>query len=437
MLGLCYSGSTPTSSVPVQATELEMEAGLRPTLGRTASARSGRSYRSYPFPGTFDCRPSEMLSTIPSADSAASTAVSGGGLSGGGALTTPPEAHTAPGRTEHLQLQVEPVGGNHHAYQKSNHAHSQSTFTNTSTSAESSANHDADYQKTVFDYRVLSASMHAYRHIAIFRRFGRLSMTNILGYQQELQQLEETLHDLDREEARHHLHASISETPAGPGSCNNNSGVGSMTEETLKENRMKVMRSLRETLKCYYEALLLQDQIFTALDPPRPRDASLLLEVGGAPHHPHSISPFDDAEHRDDLVALGLGGRDSLEKAIGRIVPALFPHRNPSVEDVWSRGMSNKDVASIFSPFTRRITRLTIAFLTTAAMLLPMCILTVVGEGRKSMKLKLGLVSVFTVVLAVGVALATRGRGETIVMVSCYFSGSTCLAFAVPKLTGL
>lgn len=161
------------------------------------------------------------------------------------------------------------------------------------------------------------------------------------------------------------------------------------------------------------EALLLQEQIFTSLDPPRPIDSRLLAALEDPSSSPSDSNPFTGAPNSDDLIALGLGGRDSLEKLVGRLVPALFPHRNPSVEDVRHRNLSQKDMASILSPFTRRITRLIIALATTALMLGPMVILQFVTSA----KWKLVCISLFTVVLALLVALATRGRGEAIVMV--------------------
>lgn len=161
------------------------------------------------------------------------------------------------------------------------------------------------------------------------------------------------------------------------------------------------------------EALLLQEQIFTSLDPPRPVDSRLLAALEDPSAPPGDSSPFSGAVNSDDLVALGLGGRDSLEKLVGRIIPAIFPHRDPSVEDLRHRNLSQKDIASILSPFTRRITRLIIAIATTALMLGPMVILQFLASATW----KLVCISVFTIVLALLVALATRGRGEAIVMV--------------------
>lgn len=161
------------------------------------------------------------------------------------------------------------------------------------------------------------------------------------------------------------------------------------------------------------EALLLQEQIFTSLDPPRPVDSRLLAALEDPSAPPGDSSPFSGAVNSDDLVALGLGGRDSLEKLVGRIIPAIFPHRDPSVEDLRHRNLSQKDIASILSPFTRRITRLIIAIATTALMLGPMVILQFLASDTW----KLVCISVFTIVLALLVALATRGRGEAIVMV--------------------
>jgi hypothetical protein len=241
----------------------------------------------------------------------------------------------------------------------------------------------------VYDYRVLAQSMHAYRHLSIFRRFGRLSMANLLGYQDELTDLEEALRGLDQRDS------SIAE---------------------MKESRRALMRRLRETLRLYYEALLLQEQIFTALEPPRPRDARLLGEM--APPYPASCelaSPMMTVdEHTDDLVALGgLGDRDSLEKTIGRMLPALFPGRNPSAQDLRSRNMSSRDIASLFSPFTRRVTRMVIALGTALLMLAPMVLLRFLESDLWT----LVSIAAFTLVLAVMIAVGTRGRGESIVMV--------------------
>jgi hypothetical protein len=160
---------------------------------------------------------------------------------------------------------------------------------------------------------------------------------------------------------------------------------------------------------CIDEALLLQEQVFS-LDPPRHADSNLLTALED-PSSPRDGHPF--SVNNDDLVALGLGGRDSLEKLVGRIIPRIFPHRNPSVENVRHRNMSQRDIASIFSPFTRRITRMVIALATAALMLGPMVILQFLTNDTW----KLVCISLFTLVLAVLIAVATRGRGESIVMV--------------------
>ncbi|KAF8534043.1 hypothetical protein BDD12DRAFT_692818, partial [Trichophaea hybrida] len=250
---------------------------------------------------------------------------------------------------------------------------------------------DPHYDRMVFDYRVLAQSMHAYRHLSIFRRFGRLSMANLLSYQDELTDVEDALRMVDREENRQHI-----------------------SETELKESRHALMRRLRDLLKNYYEVLLLQEQIFAALEPPRNVDAKLLGDM--APPYPTACaaaSPTLVDEHTDDLVALGLGGRDSLEKLVGRCIPTFFPRRYPSAEDLRSRNMSSRDIASLFSPFTRRVTRVVIAVGTAALMLGPMTVL----RFLKSDGWRLVCISICTVLLAVSVALGTRGRGEAIVMV--------------------
>lgn len=153
--------------------------------------------------------------------------------------------------------------------------------------------------------------------------------------------------------------------------------------------------------------------MFTVLDPPRPVDSRLLAALEDPAAPPSDSSPFSGNTNGDDLIALGLGGRDSLEKLVGRIIPAIFPHRNPSAEDVRHRNLSQRDMASILSPFTRRITRLLIAVATTAFMLCPMIILQFLASDMW----KLVCISLFTIVFALLVALATRGRGEAISMV--------------------
>ncbi|CAZ82051.1 unnamed protein product [Tuber melanosporum] len=295
-----------------------------------------------------------------------------------------------------------------HPHHHSHHHHchdTKSSLHNTTASSFSwsTSNHEPDphYERLVFDYRVIAQSMHAYRHISIFRRFGRLSMANLLYYQHELTEIEHALGGVDREETRW-MHT---------GSESENVGI------ELKETRFKLMRRLRETLKNYYEALLLQEQIFTSLDPPRAADSNLLSALEDPSTPPLTlVDPF--GKNTDDLVALGLGGRDSLEKLVGRIIPQIFPHRNPSVEDVRERNMSQRDIASIFSPFTRRITRMVIALATALLMLGPMIIL----QFLTSDPWKLVCISVFTIALAVLVALGTRGRGEAIVMVIAAYS---------------
>ncbi|CCX29964.1 Similar to hypothetical protein [Tuber melanosporum Mel28]; acc. no. XP_002837860 [Pyronema omphalodes CBS 100304] len=247
----------------------------------------------------------------------------------------------------------------------------------------------SDFDRPLFDYRILAASMHAYRHLSIFRRFGRLSMANLLSYQDELTELEASLRVLNNPD-----------TGARAGAA----------ESDPAETRRQLMRKLRGLLKDYYETLLLQEQIFT-LDPPRDSDVAVLGDL--APAYPSGGGVVEVDQHIDDLVSLGLGERDSLEKLVGRYIPSLFPGRVASVEDLRQRNRSARDVAGLFNPFTRRVTRLVIALGTAAMMLAPMVVLSVVKEERW----KLGVVAGCTMLLAVAVALGTRGRGGEIVMV--------------------
>jgi hypothetical protein len=110
--------------------------------------------------------------------------------------------------------------------------------TTTSTFSWSTSSHETSehYDRMLFDYRVVAQSMHAYRHISIFRRFGRLSMANLLFYQDELKEVEDALAGVDREETRW--------VQAG------SEGGGDVGLE-LKETRLRLMRVLRETLKSY------------------------------------------------------------------------------------------------------------------------------------------------------------------------------------------
>ncbi|KAI5806966.1 hypothetical protein EDC01DRAFT_742741 [Geopyxis carbonaria] len=203
----------------------------------------------------------------------------------------------------------------------------------------------------------LAPSLHAYRHLCIFRRFGALSLQSLLQQQCELAALE-------------HQH------PVDP-------------------------QTLRSALSTYHESLLLLEQVL-ALEQPRAADRSVISALAGIDLPP------------DDVVALGLSNRDSLEKVVGRLVPRIFPGRCASVEDVRSRRRAAGDIASVFSPFTRRVTRVAIAAATAALMLGPMAVLRGVPERGPW---RLVVISGFTVALAMMVALGTRGRGEAIVMV--------------------
>ncbi|CUS15503.1 unnamed protein product [Tuber aestivum] len=445
------SGSTPTCSTSTQSTEAEeyFNSGVVRSLSYRSTTRSPRS----PFPpgvaGTVGGRvgadsqvtitPANAHTTTtggpgsqhaPSTNPSPVSSLSGTGSVGVSVVTpglgvsartsmnpspspsfntgmhatvqegeeqrTQPRDHTDH-HSHHPHAHPHPLSHHHHDTKTSLHDVTPSTF------SWSTSNHEPDphYERLVFDYRVIAQSMHAYRHISIFRRFGRLSMANLLYYQYELAEIERALGGIDREETRWMQTGSESE----------NVGV------ELKETRFKLMRMLRETLKNYYEALLLQEQIFTSLDPPRTADSNLLSALEDPSTPPLTVGdPF--SKNTDDLVALGLGGRDSLEKLVGRIIPRIFPHRNPSVEDVRQRNMSQRDIASIFSPFTRRITRMVIALATALLMLGPMIIL----QFLESDPWKLVCISLFTIVLAVLVALGTRGRGEAIVMVIAAYS---------------
>lgn len=131
-----------------------------------------------------------------------------------------------------LGVDGEVGGGGEKGHGNLKSATTTSTFSWSTISQETSAHYD----RMLFDYRVMAQSMHAYRHISIFRRFGRLSMANLLFYQDELKQVEEALASVDREETRW--------IQAG------SEGSGDVVLE-LKETRIRLMRVLRETLKSY------------------------------------------------------------------------------------------------------------------------------------------------------------------------------------------
>lgn len=120
------------------------------------------------------------------------------------------------------------------------HHHAKTSVHNTDTSTCSWSTHsqepDPRYDRLVFDYRVMAQSMHAYRQISIFRRFGRLSMANLLYYQDELAGIERALANVDREETRW-THTGVSESES--------------EKHELRETRIKLMKMLRETLKNY------------------------------------------------------------------------------------------------------------------------------------------------------------------------------------------
>jgi hypothetical protein len=405
------SGSSPTTTPSTNA-EYELESGLHPHLARTDTRRSNRSGRSnysrvqpaFPFPAFhFDNRLSHNhththLSPVSSLPPLSHTT----------AVSTPPPSLNTIGSTPPTE-RYESVSPNPFSDAATTpgdktfvSGKTQSTFTWNSSDSTSSGT-DVRHDRLVFDYRVLAQSMHAYRHLSIFRRFGRLSMANLLHYQEELTELENSLRLVDREEHR------LQSTP-------NSDGEG---ERQLYESRLQLMSRLRELLKNYYEALLLQEQVLTNLEPPRLGDAQLLGDL--APPYPssapaHPLETDSATSHTDDLVSLGLSGKDSLEKLVGRIVPKIFPWRNPSTEDLRCRHMSSKDIASIFSPFTRRVTRLVIAIGTATLLLGPMSILQFMGSDNADRWRRLACISGFTVMLSLGIALGTRGRGEQIVM---------------------
>jgi len=286
------SGSTPTCSASTQSAEAEEY--FRPGVVRSLSYRSTtRSLRS-PFPpavvgavggevagGAADSQatiapaniqavstaggsgsqhaPSTNQSPVPSLSSTGSTGAPAATLGLGVSARASMNPSPSPSFNTGGHKTVVPEGGDPHIQQRDrtdhhshhshihphphshhHHGHDPKTgFYNatTSTFSWSTCNHDPDphYERLVFDYRVISQSMHAYRHISIFRRFGRLSMANLLYYQDELTEIEKALGEVDREETRWMQTGSESENAV----------------VDLKERRFKLMRMLRETLKNY------------------------------------------------------------------------------------------------------------------------------------------------------------------------------------------
>lgn len=124
------------------------------------------------------------------------------------------------------------VHHHHHRAKTSLHGTTDSTCSWSTNSNEP----DPRYDRLLFDYRVVAQSMHAYRQISIFRRFGRLSMANLLYYQDELAGIERALAHVDREETRW-MQTGVSESE--------------VEKHELRETRVKLMKMLRETLKNY------------------------------------------------------------------------------------------------------------------------------------------------------------------------------------------
>ncbi|KAF8474021.1 hypothetical protein BDZ91DRAFT_712982, partial [Kalaharituber pfeilii] len=321
------------------------------------------------------------------------------------------------------------------------------------------------YDKLLFDYHTLAPSMHTYRQLCIFRRFGKLYLASLLDYQDQLSSLESKLSAIDQEEVE--LDRPQDEYVAGE---------LEERKERLRYQRMSVLSRARELLKAYYEALLVQDQVFVTLEPPRGRDVNLLGELlaganasekkegdglmevvvdngekkSGEATQTHGKVGDDRSRGyipnlpRDDLVALGLGDRDSLEKLMGQLLPRLLPslraRLSPSIQDLHniayhhnrtnphSHPHHHSDVSDdnddasnhphvpppsqFHTPLTRRLTRLLIALATTLVLLIPMCILTFVEDPVA----RLVGICIFTVPVAIGLALSTRGKGENVVM---------------------
>lgn len=153
--------------------------------------------------------------------------------------STPDELHPPQAQTVHHH--------HHHSNNNNNNLlllHAKTSIHNTDTSTCSWSTHsqepDPRYDRLVFDYRVMAQSMHAYRQISIFRRFGRLSMANLLYYQDELAGIERALTNVDVEETRW-THTGVSESES--------------EKHELRETRVKLMKMLRETLKNYCTSL--------------------------------------------------------------------------------------------------------------------------------------------------------------------------------------
>lgn len=198
--------------------------------------------------------------------------------------------------------------------------------------------------------------------------------------------------------------------------------------ERAIEKRAALTRQLREHLKGYYESLLLQDAVFTNLEPPRGSDAAIIAEVADPFHdhmdkriHIHADGRHHDSDqvrgwlgriwggsrrsdgdedgkhdhrgdgkgrkkkkdrliplyangHPDDLVALGMNNRDSLEKLVSRWTAKVFPHRRLQAWEIRRRcgeSLENEvlDVVQVLSPVTRRVTRFVVAVVAAGLML--------------------------------------------------------------------
>lgn len=235
---------------------------------------------------------------------------------------------------------------------------------------------------------------------AIYRKYAHLSARNLLYLQSELHDLEGKLRQLDREDAKD-INNEEAQKAAREWKHYSDPNNGRASQQKALQEKIRLK------LKEYHEALLLQSQVL-ALSTPSHRTLKAFRQWFASKDVPvlwgHDQNLFTDER---DLVALAPSETDRLDVFLQDYLGWFFKEKRPpeSGDDTID---SNRE---IFYYPQRRIQRagavISILF---SAILLVGAIACLLLVSDRSIKIRVGLIVVFTSLFALVVGLLTNAR---------------------------
>ncbi|KAK7706432.1 hypothetical protein SLS57_009666 [Botryosphaeria dothidea] len=256
------------------------------------------------------------------------------------------------------------------------------------------------------EYPRLVRKMGEMPEVAIFRRFGTLNAQSLLYMQAELVCLEKKLHRLQSKDA------------AAPGRRSSNSGDQGDGDDD-DDAQLELVKEIRAKLKEYNEMLIQQMKI-VAVDPPSSWDLRHIQRYLVSEEMAHGVLTGKDATlwdpdqgHTDLLPLATRHNEDFFSSWVTESVSEKLIKLRQKRKPVDQRKLD--DFAD------KKVLRWTFLFASVLASALPILAIVILYCVR-SVKVRLGLIAVFNVVLSFALAWFTSAKRAEVFAVSAAFS---------------